>query len=89
MFVASQRKRRLCFSCFFFQTAVKRRDDLMNRLYHCSVDYKVSALLEDPITRTTAVLVRDAVTELSARGASRAAGGHPGTAVVDADSAAN
>jgi hypothetical protein len=72
--------------CFYFQTAVKRRDDLMNRLYHCSLDYKVSALLEDPAARNTAVLVREAVTELTARGASRAAGGHPGVTVVDADS---
>jgi len=75
--------------CFFLQTRVKRRDHPMHRSYHCSVDYKVSALLEDPTTRTTAVLVRDAVTELSARGGSRAPGGHPGTTVVDADSAAN
>jgi hypothetical protein len=72
---------------FFHQVAVKRRDDLMNRLYHCSVDYKVSALLEDPTTRTTAVLVREAVTDLTALGASRAPGGHPGTTVVEADSA--
>lgn len=72
--------------CFYFQTAVKRRDDLMNRLYHCSLDYKVSALLEDPAARNTAVLVREAVTELTARGASRAAGGHPGVVVVEADS---
>ena len=72
--------------CFYFQTAVKRRDDLMNRLYHCSLDYKVSALLEDPAARNTAVLVREAVTELTARGASRAAGGHPGVTVVEADS---
>lgn len=72
---------------FFHQIAVKRRDDLMNRLYHCSVDYKVSALLEDPTTRTTAVLVREAVTDLTALGASRAPGGHPGTTVVEADSA--
>jgi hypothetical protein len=71
--------------CFFFQTAVKRRDDLMNRLYHCSVDYRVSALLEDPSTRTTAVLVREAVNELTVRGIGRAAAGHPGVTVVDAD----
>lgn len=43
--------------CFFYQTALKRRDDLMNRLYHCSVDYKVSAELEDPAARMTAPLV--------------------------------
>jgi hypothetical protein len=71
--------------CFFFQTSVKRRDDLMNQLYHCSVDYKVSALLEDPAARTTAVLVQETIEELSARGANRAPGGHPGVSVVDAD----
>lgn len=43
--------------CFFFQTGVKRRDDLLNRLYHTSFDYKVSALLEDPTALTTAALV--------------------------------
>lgn len=43
--------------CFYFQTGVKRRDDLLNHLYHTSVDYKVSALLEDPSARTSAHLV--------------------------------
>jgi hypothetical protein len=71
--------------CFFFQTAVKRRDDLMNQLYHCSLDYKVSALLEDPLARSSAVLVRQTREELTALGASRAAGGHPGVGVVDVD----
>lgn len=73
--------------CFFFQTAVKRRDDLMNQLYHCSVDYKVSALLEDPTAHPSAILVQEAHEEITARGASRAPGGHPGVVVVDADSA--
>ncbi len=71
--------------CFFFQTAVKRRDDLMNRLYHCSIDYRVSALLEDPTARSTAVLVREHREDIVARGASRASGGHPGVTAVDAD----
>jgi hypothetical protein len=71
--------------CFFFQTAVKRRDDLMNQLYHCSVDYKVSALLEDPTTRATATLVREAREELTTLGSSRARGGHPGVTVMDAE----
>jgi hypothetical protein len=71
--------------CFFFQTSVKRRDDLMNQLYHCSVDYRVSALLEDPTARTTAVLVRETNEEITARGTSRAPGGHPGVSVADAD----
>jgi hypothetical protein len=43
--------------CFYFQTGVKRRDDLLNHLYHTSIDYKVSALLEDPTARTSAHLV--------------------------------
>jgi len=73
--------------CFFFQTAVKRRDDLMNQLYHCSVDYKVSALLEDPTTRASAVLVQETVEELTPRGTGRAAGGHPGVSVIDVDAA--
>jgi len=73
--------------CFFFQTAVKRRDDLMNQLYHCSVDYKVSALLEDPTTRATAVLVQETREELTPLGARRAPGGHPGVSVIDADQA--
>jgi hypothetical protein len=71
--------------CFFYQTSVKRRDDLMNQLYHCSVDYKVSALLEDPAARTTAVLVQEIHQELTTRGTSRAPGGHPGVSVDDAD----
>jgi hypothetical protein len=71
--------------CFFFQTSVKRRDDLMNQLYHCGVDYRVSALLEDPTARTTAVLAREINEEISARGTSRAPGGHPGVSVADAD----
>jgi len=85
---AHRRGRTLAYQdeAFFYQVAVKRRDDLMNRLYHCSVDYKVSALLEDPSTRTTAVLVREAIADLAPLGATRAAGGHPGTTVVEADS---
>lgn len=43
--------------CFYFQTGVKRRDDVLNHLYHTSVDYKVSALLEDPTARSSAHLV--------------------------------
>ncbi len=70
--------------CFFFQTAVKRRDDLMNQLYHCSVDYKVSALLEDPTARATAILVQEVRDETTPRGARRVPGGHPGVSVVDA-----
>jgi hypothetical protein len=69
--------------CFYFQTAVKRRDDLMNRLYHCSIDYRVSALLEDPTSRASAVLVRETVEELVPMGASRVSGGHPGVRAVD------
>jgi hypothetical protein len=71
--------------CFFFQTAVKRRDDLMNRLYHTSVDYRVSALLEDPVARTSTTLVLETQENVNPRGASRSSGGHPGVTAVDAD----
>lgn len=71
--------------CFFFQTAVKRRDDLMNRLYHTSVDYRVSALLEDPIARSSAMLVLETQENVTPRGAPRASGGHPGVTVGDVD----
>ncbi len=71
--------------CFFFQTAVKRRDDLMNRLYHTSVDYRVSALLEDPTARSSATLVLETQESVLPRGAPRASGGHPGVTVGDAD----
>jgi hypothetical protein len=77
--------------CFFFQTALRRRDDLMNRLYHCSVDYKVSALLEDPAARTTAALVlttREDVRTQKPKDISQRGGPPPvktgtGTAAVD------
>jgi hypothetical protein len=71
--------------CFFFQTAVKRRDDLMNRLYHTSVDYRVSALLEDPTARSSTTLVLETQENVNPRGAPRASGGHPGVTAVDAD----
>jgi hypothetical protein len=71
--------------CFFFQTAVKRRDDLMNRLYHTSVDYRVSALLEDPVARTSTTLVLETQENVNPRGAPRSSGGHPGVTAVDAD----
>jgi len=71
--------------CFFFQTAVKRRDDLMNRLYHTSVDYRVSALLEDPVARTSTTLVLETQENVNPRGAPRGSGGHPGVTAVDAD----
>jgi len=71
--------------CFFFQTAVKRRDDLMNRLYHTSIDYRVSALLEDPAARSSATLVLTTQENVIPRGAPRAAGGHPGVTAVDAN----
>jgi hypothetical protein len=71
--------------CFFFQTAVKRRDDLMNRLYHTSVDYRVSALLEDPVARTSTTLVLETQENVTPRGAPRSSSGHPGVTAVDAD----
>jgi hypothetical protein len=71
--------------CFFFQTAVKRRDDLMNRLYHTSVDYRVSALLEDPVAHTSTTLVLETQELVTPRGAQRGSSGHPGVTAVDAD----
>lgn len=71
--------------CFFFQTAVKRRDDLMNRLYHTSVDYRVSALLEDPVAHTSTTLVLETQENVHPRGAPRSSSGHPGVTAVDAD----
>lgn len=73
--------------CFFFQTQLRRRDDLLNHLYRCSVDYRVSALLEEPNARASARLVEKPQVELLPRGASRAAGGHPGTSVTEVDTA--
>lgn len=53
-------------SLFFAQRQWRRRDDLMNRLFRLSVEYRVSAFLEDrvqsnsaPIVETTEVDVRD------------------------------
>lgn len=77
--------------CFFFQTALKRRDDLMNRLYHCSIDYRVSALLEDPQARATAALVLTThedvhsrtPRDIAARGAPIPAPAGVGTASID------
>lgn len=73
--------------CFFFQTQLRRKDDLLNHLYRCSVDYRVSALMEELNARTGARLVEKPLVDLVARGASRAAGGHPGTSVHEVDTA--
>ncbi|MBN8232852.1 hypothetical protein JYK02_35580 [Corallococcus macrosporus] len=73
--------------CFFFQTQLRRRDDLLNHLYRCSVDYRVSALMDEPNPRTSARLVEKPQVDLIARGASRGASGHPGMTVTEADTA--
>ena len=57
----------------------------MNRLYHTSIDYRVSALLEDPVARTSATLVLETQENVNPRGASRGSPGHPGVTAVDAD----
>lgn len=66
--VAFARKSTLAFQeqCFFHQTGVKRRDDLVNRLYHTSFDYRLSALLDDPLDATSAALVLTTREELIA-----------------------
>ncbi|MBN9686046.1 MULTISPECIES: hypothetical protein [unclassified Corallococcus] len=69
--------------CFFFQPQLRRRDDLLNHLYRCCVDSRVSALMDEPNARATARLVDKPVLGLIARGAS----GHPGTAVTEVDTA--
>ncbi|RKH55913.1 hypothetical protein [Corallococcus llansteffanensis] len=73
--------------CFFFQTQLRRKDDLLNHLYRCSVDYRVSALMEELNARTGARLVEKPVVDPVPRGASRAASGHPGTFVTEVDTA--
>ncbi|MEM0947943.1 MAG: hypothetical protein AAGK37_11085 [Pseudomonadota bacterium] len=42
---------------FFSQRQWRRRDDLMNRLYRLSAEYRVSAFLEERIPATTAPIV--------------------------------
>ncbi|AFE05114.1 hypothetical protein COCOR_03262 [Corallococcus coralloides DSM 2259] len=73
--------------CFFFQTQLRRRDDLLNHLYRCCVDYRVSALMDEPNARSTARLVEKPVLDLIARGAARGASGHPGTSVTEVETA--
>ncbi|MBN8471381.1 hypothetical protein JYJ95_33165 [Corallococcus exiguus] len=73
--------------CFFFQTQLRRRDDLLNHLYRCCVDYRVSALMDEPNARSTARLVETPRVDLIARGAARGASGHPGTSVTEVDTA--
>jgi hypothetical protein len=71
--------------CFYFQTSIKRRDDLLNHLYRACVDYRVSALLEDPRAIASAVLTENASVDLIALGGSRAPGGTPGVSGVITD----
>jgi hypothetical protein len=53
--------------CFLHQRSVKRRDDLMNRLYRYCVSYRVSALLEDPVPAVVGGLVLEPAVEIEAR----------------------
>ena len=57
--------------CFLHQRSVKRRDDLMNRLYRYCVGYRVSALLEDPVSAIVGGLVLEPVVEVEVRNAPR------------------
>jgi hypothetical protein len=53
--------------CFLHQRSVKRRDDLMNRLYRYCVSYRVSALLENPVAASVGSLVLEPMVEVEAR----------------------
>lgn len=68
--------------CFVQQLEVKRRDDLMNRLYRYSVGYRVSAFLEQPDTAIRGGLVVQPVVEVQPRRGLRLAAGAPGVRAV-------
>jgi hypothetical protein len=72
--------------CFLHQRSVKRRDDLMNRLYRYCVSYRVSALLEDPVAAGVGGLVLEPMVEVEARNAPRPpAHSAPGVRSADGD----
>ncbi|HZH03940.1 MAG TPA: hypothetical protein VEY30_09160, partial [Myxococcaceae bacterium] len=71
---------------FLFQTRLLRKDDLLNHLYRCSVDYRASALLDDAIPQLGAPLVERPEVKFLPLGASRSSAGHPGVTVTDVDS---
>jgi len=51
-------------SLFFAQRQWRRRDDLMNKLYRLSAEYRVSAFLDDRLPATTAPIVETADVQL-------------------------
>jgi hypothetical protein len=63
---------------FVQQSDVKRRDDLMNRLYRYCVGYRVSALLEQTDTSIVGSLVIKPVVEVVPKTSARPANGAPG-----------
>lgn len=64
--------------CFIKQREIKRRDDLMNRLYRYCISYRVSALLEQPDTPIIGGLVIEPVVEVLPSSSSMSAAGAPG-----------
>jgi hypothetical protein len=74
---------------FFFQTAIKRRDDLLNHLYRACVDYRVSTFIEDPRTLSTSTLVDVTQTDVTPFGVGRNKNGAPGVAAVITDNHGN
>lgn len=70
---------------FYFQTSIKRRDDLLNRLYRACVDYRVSALIEDERTLPSAVLAETPIVDVVPLGATVNASGAPGVTATITD----
>jgi hypothetical protein len=68
---------------FFFQRQLRRKDDLMNHLFRCSIDYRVSGMLDEPNAMDTAPLVVQPVVDLTALGATRVPGFHPGSRATE------
>lgn len=64
--------------CFVQQREVKRRDDLMNRLYRYSVGYRVSTFLEQADTAITGGLVIMPMVDVEPMSSSKVAAGAPG-----------
>jgi hypothetical protein len=70
--------------CFLHQRAVKRRDDLMNRLYRYCVTYRVSTWLDDPVPAIFSGLVSEPVVEVNPLAApARLAAASPGVRATD------
>lgn len=68
---------------FLHQRQMKRRDDLMNRLYRYSVGYRVSALLEQRETPISGTLVATPVVELEMNTPTSRSAARTGTAAAD------